>query len=164
MVAHSNVPREKTVGTDGEVGVGVVEEERIVLLEVVEICCSAFMAERLFGLFVIEATEAVGAENLVDAKHVAVFCAVIGLVDTAVEVADDKDAAVMEVGSVFADDFLGYLRVGLVIINVLALRRPNCEDEKVLDEQGDSIDEIGIVPFGDVSLVATPNHAEAFPT
>ena len=122
------------------------------------------MAERFAGLFMVEAVEAVGAENLVDTEHVAVFRGVVGLVNAAVEVADDDDAAAMEVRSVFADDFLRYLWVGLVVVDVLALRRPDGEDEKVVDEQGNSVDELGIVPFGYEGLPAMPNHAEAFPT
>ena len=122
------------------------------------------MAERLAGLFMVEAVEAVGAEDLIDTEHVAIFRAVIGLINAAVEVADDDDAATMEMRSIFANDFLCYLRVGLLVANVLALCRPDGEDEKVVDEQGNGIDNFGIVPFGYEGLPTMPNHAETFPT
>ena len=151
MVAHILVPWKQTERLDGNIGVGIVEEEGKIGIEVVIIGRRCFFAKGFASLFVIQAVEAAGCQNLIDTQDVAILLSVVKLVDIAVKVADDDGAVVFEVGRVFVKDFLGYLRIGLLARYLLSLCRPNGEDENVANDEGNGVEVIGIVPVGDVA-------------
>ncbi len=159
MVAHVLVPREQAEGFDGKIGVGIVKEERVVDVEVVVIGRSAFLAKNFAALFVVKAAEAVGCQDFIDAEDIAVLLAIVRLVEAAVEIADDYGSVVLEVWRVFAEDFLGYLRIRFLARNLFTLRRPNGEDEYVADDEGNGVEVTGIVPIGDVAESSFPYNA-----
>ena len=107
---------------------------------------STFLTKSFASQFVVKAAEAVGVEKFVDAKDIAVLLAIVWLVEAAVEIADDNGTVVLEVWRVFAEDFLGYLWIQLVIRNVLAFRWPYRKDKNVSNEKGNSVKVIGMHP------------------
>jgi len=159
VVAHILVPREQAKELDGNIGVGIVKEERDVGVEVVVIGRSAFLAKSFTCLFMVKAAEAVECQDFIDVEDIAVLLTIVRLVEAAVEIADNNGSIVLEVGGVFAEDFLGYLRICFLARNLFTLRGPNGEDEYVAGYKGNSIEVTGIVPIGDVTESFFPYNA-----
>ena len=157
MVAHVFVPRKQTKGTDGEVRISIVEEERLVDLETMIIGRSRFFSQRLTSLFVVYAVKTMRTENGINTKDVAVFGTAVYLIDVAIEIANDDSWLVGEVWGVFVDNFLCYLGVEFVICNIFAFCWPDGEDEDAFGKQGNSIVEVWIVPVGNDCASFFPN-------
>ena len=89
MVAHVLIPGEQSDSRALDVGIGIVKEIRIILVEMMEVSICRLLPEGLACLLMVDTVKAIRLQDFVDPQNVAILLGAVALVYIAVEVADD---------------------------------------------------------------------------